>query len=169
MRDKIRFEAGQLSKGFWVFPALAIIVLCSSDISYAQTITINNNLVFGPVFPGVPKAISKTSAGDAAEFFITGTPNAEITLDFALPTYLHTTGGNMQLIFSSTDCALDSSSTPNQSNPPVNNIDPWHTIIYRLGANGLSLWLGGTVVPGLAQKPGDYSALIVLTVTYTGN
>ena len=169
MRCENNCNSRHLAKWIWGFSASLIFILGSSHLSYGQTITINNDLVFGAVFPGVPKAISKTSAGDAAEFLISGTPNAEITLDFSLPTYLHTTGGNMQLIFSQTDCALDSSSTPNQSNPPVNNIDPWHSITYRLGANGLSLWLGGTVVPGLAQRPGNYTAPIVLTVFYPAN
>ena len=100
---------------------------------------------------------------------ITGTAGSEVTVDFTLPTFMNQSGWNMQLIFTETDCAMDSSATTDQSNPPVDNLDPWHTITYNLGLNGLTLWLGGTVVPGLNQKQGDYTASIVLTVAYTGN
>ena len=36
-------------------------------------------------------------------------------------------------------------------------------------SNGLTIWLGGTAVPGLVQTSGSYTATIVLTVAYTGN
>lgn len=135
----------------------------------AQNITVNNDLVFGAVFPGIPKTITKRTAGGAAEFLITGTPGAEVTLDFSLPTYMNNAGNNMQMIFTETDCALDSSATPDQSAPTLDDQDPWHTITYRLGSNGLTTWLGGTVVPKLVQPQGSYSAFIVLTVAYTGS
>jgi hypothetical protein len=135
----------------------------------AQDITVNNNLEFGSVFPGVPKSISKKSPGEAAEFHISGTPNAEITIDFSLPTYMHTSGNNMVLQYSATDCAMDSSAVPDQANPGRDNLNPWQTMTYRLGTNGLTIWLGATVVPLQMQRPGSYSATVTLTVTYTGN
>jgi hypothetical protein len=142
--------------------------LAFSD-SLAQSIAVNQNLAFGTVFPGVPKSVPHTTPGEAAEFFISGTAAAEVTVDFMLPPYLHTTGANMQLVFSNTDCALDSNATPNQTSPGYDSVNPWHTITYRIGSAGLMVWLGGTVVPGLVQKPGSYSATITMTVTYTGN
>jgi hypothetical protein len=147
---------------------VAALLLLSSVIAHAQTVTTNNDLQFGSIFPGIPKTINKTDVGSAAEFHITGTEGAEVSIDIALPTYMSTGGPNMQLIFFETGAALDTSATPDQSNPPVNNLNPWHTITYRLGANGLTLWLGGKVVPGLVQAAGDYSATIVVTVAYTG-
>ena len=135
----------------------------------AQDITVNNNLNFGAIFPGVPKTVSKNTAGEAAEFYIAGTAGAEVSLDFALPPYMYTTGDNMQLIFTSTDCAVDSSANPDQANPLQNNLNPRHSIMARIGSNGLTVWLGGQVVPEMNQKPGGYSASIVLTVSYTGN
>ena len=131
-----------------------------------QTITVNNNLVFGDVFPGIPKTISKSMAGSAAEFQVTGTAGDEISIEFTFQTYMNRSGYNMQLIFNETDCAMDSSATPDQSNPGYNNIDPWHLITYGLGLNGLTIWLGGAVVPKLNQLNGAYTAQIVLTVTY---
>jgi len=135
----------------------------------AQNITINNDLTFGDVFPGIPKEISRYTPGAAAEFLVTGTAGAEVTIDFTLPTYMNASGYNMQLVFHETDCAMDSTSAPDQTDPGHDNLDPWHTITYRLGSSGLTIWLGGMVIPGLHQKQGDYSGTIVLTVAYTGN
>ena len=137
--------------------------------SFCQSITVNTDLAFGDVFPGVPKEVSKYTPGAAAEFLITGTAGAEVTLDFTLPTYMSSGGWNMQLIFKEDDCAMDSSASPDQTSPGYDDIDPWHTITYRLGSAGLTVWLGGTTVPKLAQKEGSYTASIVLTVAYTGN
>jgi len=146
---------------------VAIAIALSGSLS-AQTASVNNNLVFGDVYPGIPKKIDKKAAGAAAEFVIAGTAGEEVTVDFTLPTYMNDGGLNMQLVFMTTDCAIDSSATPDQSNPGVDDLNPWHTITYNLGLNGLTIWLGGTVVPKLNQSPGSYSALIVLTVAYSG-
>jgi hypothetical protein len=150
-----------------IFP-IAFVVLLFSSVA-AQDITVNNNLEFGSVFPGVPRAISKKTPGEAAEFRITGTPNAEITITFTLPTYMYTSGGNMVLQYSATDCSMDSSAIPDQANPGRDNLNPWQTLTYRLGSTGLAVWLGATVVPLSMQRPGNYSATITLTVAYTGN
>lgn len=154
-----------------ILPGASVLALTLTIVPRleAQTITINNNLAFGDVYPGIPKIIDKRNAGSAAEFQVSGTAGNEISIDFALPTYMNRSGNNMQLIFRETDCSLDSSATPDQSNPGYDNIDPWHTITYSLGLNGLTIWLGGTVVPKLNQINGAYSGNVVLTVTYTGN
>jgi hypothetical protein len=137
-------------------------------VAVAQSITVNNALAFGDVFPGIPKTIDKANAGSAAEFHVAGVAGNELTIDFTLPTYMNQSGFHMQLIFQDDDCSMDSSATPDQSNPSLDDQDPWHTITYNLGLNGLTIWLGGTVVPGLVQRNGAYSASIVLTVAYTG-
>jgi len=146
-----------------------ILVFLYAPPVHGQNITINNDLTFGDVFPGIPKTISKYTPGAAAEFLISGTAGAEVTLDFTLPTYINDGGYNMQLVFRETDCAMDSSASPDQTDPGHDNQDPWHTITYRLGSSGLTVWLGGMVVPGLKQRQGNYSGTIVLTVMYTGN
>jgi hypothetical protein len=135
----------------------------------AQTVTATNDLQFGNIFPGIPKEVLKTEVGAAAEFFISGTAGAEVAIDFTLPTYMNMGGANMQMIFYETSAALDSSATPDQSSPAVDNLDPWQTITYRIGSAGLTIWLGGKLVPKLVQAPGGYAADIVVTVTYTGN
>jgi len=149
--------------------AFFLITVGLASSSFSQNVTVNNDLTFGAVFPGIPKTISKYAAGSAAEFYVSGTAGSEITIDFTLPKYMNSGGLDMQMIFNETDCSIDTSATPDQSNPLFDNLDPWHTLTYRLGSNGLTVWLGGTVVPDMHQIQGNYSASIVITVTYTGN
>lgn len=149
--------------------SILIAVSALAPEALGQNITVTNNLVFGNVFTGIPKAVPKTDAGAAAEFFVSGVAGNEVSVEFTLPTYMNAGGLNMQLVFSQTDCAMDSSASPNQSNPGYNNLDPWHPITYRLGSSGLTIWLGGMAIPKPNQRPGNYSATIVLTVSYTGN
>ncbi|MCP4633673.1 MAG: DUF4402 domain-containing protein [candidate division Zixibacteria bacterium] len=150
---------------------LVIIFLCfHTSITCCQSVAVENDLEFGQIFPGVPKSIDKVSVGNAAEFSVSGTTDAEVEVIFTLPTYMHTTGANMQMIFYETDCSMDSSATPDQSNPLYDDLNPWSTLTYGLNSSGeLLIWLGGTVVPGLDQKSGSYTATIVITVTETGN
>lgn len=158
---------------------LAAIILCAifallvgAHTGYCQVVTVienNDGLVFGDVFPGIPKTVSKYTAGAAAEYLVTGPAGAEITIDFTLPTYMNFGGNNMQLVFNETDCAMDSSLSPDQTNPGYDDIDPWHTITYRLGSGGLRVWLGGMVIPKLNQQAGSYTGTIVITIDTTGN
>ncbi len=147
---------------------LAAATLLLPGLASAQSVVVNQDLTFGYVYPGVPKEVDQATAGSAAEFLITGTAGDEVSISFALPTYMSQNGYTMQILFPQTGCALDSSSTPDQSSPPVDDLDPYDVITYRLGSAGLTVWLGGKVVPKLAQPPGDYSADIVVTVAYTG-
>lgn len=154
----------------FIFSLVSLGVVAASVITgQAQTVTATNDLQFGNIFPGIPKEVLKTEVGAAAEFFISGTAGAEVAIDFTLPTYMNMGGANMQMIFYETAVALDSSASPDQTNPPVDNLDPWQTITYRIGSAGLTVWLGGKLVPKLVQAPGGYAADIVVTVTYTGN
>lgn len=146
-----------------------VAILTLGLAAHGQNVTINNDLVFGSVFPGIPKTITKYTAGSACEFQITGTAGDEITIDFTLPTYMNSSGFSMQLIFNETDCSIDTSASPDQSDPEFDDLDPWHTLTYRLGSSGMLVWLGGAVVPAQRQRQGDYTASIVITVQYTGN
>lgn len=150
--------------------AVSLMLIASSVEAQAIDVTLVNNLQFGNVFPGNPKIISKHAAGAAAEFHVSGNAGDEVLITFlSLPTYINMSGFNMNVVISETDCAMDSSATPNQSTPGYNNLNPWQPITYRLGSNGLTIWLGATVVPNLGQKPGSYSGLIQVRAEYTGN
>lgn len=139
--------------------------------AYSQPLMVkgNSDLAFGNILPGVPKSVSKKSAS-AMEFRISGTGDAEVTLDFTLPQYMSTTGASMPLFFFNTDCQLDSTTTGNQASPTYDDLNPHETLTYRLGPSGkLFVWLGAQVVPGLVQKSGNYTATVRLTSAYTGN
>jgi hypothetical protein len=148
---------------------IVTMLLLSADLTWGQNPTKINDLVFGSLFPGIPKVIDKKSAGEAAEFHISGNPGDEVIVNITLPTYIYQSGYNFQLSFSNTDLAIDSSASPSQSSPLVDNLNPWQPQTYRLGSNGLTLWLGGTAIPKLVQQPGNYSATITVTVDTTGN
>jgi hypothetical protein len=158
------------SPSYKIAPLLFFILITGGTAHVsAQNATAISPLRFGDIYPGIPKMVSKHDAGAAAEFHISGVAGDEMSIDFTLPTYMNSGPYNMQLIFGETDCAADSSASPDQSNPIYNDLDPWHTLTYRLGSTGLTIWLGGMVVPDLIQEPGGYSATIVLTVVPTGN
>jgi len=146
-----------------------VVIIFLGSAALGQNVTVNNDLTFGSVFPSIPKTITKYTAGSACEFQITGTAGDEITIDFTLPTYMNASGYSMQMIFNETDCAIDTSASPDQSDPEFDDLDPWHTLTYRLGSSGMMVWLGGTVVPAQRQQQGSYTASIVITVQYTGN
>ena len=148
---------------------ISILLLLIAASTMGQNATVINSLTFGSVFPGIPETVSKHTAGAAAEFHISGNAGDEITIDFDLPRYINFGGYNMRLIFTETDCAIDTAFPPDQSNPEFDELDPWHTLTYRLGSNGLTIWLGGKIVPALSQPAGDYTADIVITVDTTGN
>lgn len=135
----------------------------------AQNVTVVNNLVFGNILPAIPKTIDKSAAGSAAEFYVSGIAGNEVSIEFSLPKYMNAGGSNMQLVFFETGCAIDTTAIPDQSSPTFDDLDPWHPMTYRLGSNGMVIWLGGMAIPNLVQMPGDYSAVIVITVSYTGN
>ena len=160
-------------KPLFKYPFLSLffaICLLGAKSAYGQIDVIEtNSLVFGDVFPGIPKTISKHVPGSAAEFHVQGTAGAEISIDFTLPKYMNSGGYNMQLIFRENDCAVDSSASYDQTSPGLDNIDPWHQFTYRLGSDGLRIWLGAEVVPGLKQASGSYTASIVISVQYTGS
>lgn len=146
-----------------------VLLLCVSARGQAISISLVNNLQFGTCYAGIPKVISKHTAGAAAEFHVSGTAGSEVLITFlTLPRYINQGGYNMNVVIGQTDCAMDSSATPNQSTPGYNNLNPWQPITYRLGANGLTIWLGATLVPNIGQKSGSYSGLIQVRAEYTG-
>lgn len=143
--------------------ALATVV---SSLSLIGT----NDLQFGTVTLGVSKAVEKIDVGFAGEWTITGTPSAELTIDFTLPTVLRTldTLSTMPITFRATDASYGFA-LANQTTP-LGVVNPNGPVVQRIGAGGqLFIWIGGVVWPRISQTGGDYSAPILLTVAYTGN
>jgi len=155
-------------KGCFLLSGVILILLSAADTALGQVsgVSVANDLTFGTVLGGVPKKIDKATPGSAAEFLVTGIAGSDVTIEFTLPTYMNDGTYNMQMIFDNTDCAMDSSSSPDQTSPDYDDLDPWDVISYTIGSGGIAIWLGGKVVPKLLQGSGNYTADIVITVTF---
>lgn len=155
-------------KGWLLIFGTILILLSATEIARGQVsgVSVINDLSFGNILGGVPKIIDKATAGPAAEFLVTGIAGSDVTIEFALPTYMNDGTYNMQMIFNNTDCAMDSSASPDQTNPDYDNLDPWDVNSYTIGSGGITVWLGSKVVPRLLQDPGSYTADIVITITF---
>ena len=155
-------------KGWPLIFGIIPILLFSADIARGQVsgVSVVSDLTFGNVLGGVPQKIDKATPGPAAEFLVTGIAGSDVTIEFTLPTYMNDGTYNMQMIFNNTDCAVDSSASPDQTSPDYDNLDPWDVISYTIGSGGIAVWLGGKVVPKLLQDPGSYTADVVITVTF---
>jgi hypothetical protein len=145
-------------------------IQATAQVATTLSITGTQNLRFGMVTPGVNKTVDKTTIGEAGEWQITGTPNAEISLSFALPDSLQheTHAFGMIVGLSATDASFDDGTG---SQPfPAGVLNPNGPNAERLGVSGnMAVWIGGTVYPRVGQGGGNYASDIVLTVMYTGS
>ncbi len=145
----------------------------TATVLAALVVTAPNALAFGNVYQGVAKTVANTTAS-AGVFTITGAASATISIYMQLPEFMATASGDdrMTIRFSPTDGSVDSTVNvdPTSFGAGWQNIDP-HSFpaATMLGGGGqASIFLGGRVTPSVNQKPGAYSADIILTVAYTG-
>ena len=138
--------------------------------SVASTIKVRGtaDLSFGTVVPGVARTVGVTGGPAGSQpgtFSVDGVKNAEVQIDFNLPTQLVTAGGRRLTIDSWTGCFNVLNSVPGCTAfvPGTPNT--------RLRSNNgkLWVWIGATVRPGPAQGTGAYSGTVQMTVLYTGN
>jgi len=147
-------------------------ITATAEVLGNLTITGAQGLNFGFVVPTVTltKSVSPTAGGaNAAEWDITGAPNAEIALTWTLPGNLTDGTTNIPLAFAATDAAW-SDLAANQAT--ATTFSPLAGSNLNISAAGaLFVWLGGTINPGgaFAGSPGTYSATVNLQVAYTGN
>jgi len=147
------------------------IIQATATVSTSLAITGSQDLRFGVVIPAINKTVDKSTTSQAGEWIISGTSSAEIQLTFTLPDSLQhaTQPVGMNISFSSTDASWDDGSGGGQTSPS-GTLNPNSASAERLGvAGGMTVWIGGTVIPGLSQTGGDYAADITLTVAYTGS
>lgn len=140
-------------------------------VNGGMTITTLSNLNFGTVVKGVPTTILPTAA-NAGEWQVDGSANAFATITFTLPTVLTNIqalpGSTMPISFSPVS-ALWRRATNN----PVgaNPFDPSVGVTNaRFGPPpnfSLYIWIGGTVNPALTAKPGIYTGVVIVSISYT--
>jgi hypothetical protein len=122
-------------------------------------------LVFGIVFPGVPRAVPRTDAANSAQFDLRGRGGGrQVLLTFTLPTVMTgPAGATLPLAFGGNDAGFSVSQS-------VNNqvaFDPRTPHQPTLSNNGRgSVFLGGTANPSVGQRAGNYTGTITLTVVF---
>jgi hypothetical protein len=125
------------------------------------TVTKNNDLSFGTVFPGVDKTIAVT-AGGAAKFTVAGQASTPVNLTFTIPATIASGGNTLTLAswaghFATTDVTSGGTSfTPSAS----------ATTATLSGSGALYVYIGATAQPTVTQAAGNYSGSMTMTVVY---
>ncbi len=138
-------------------------------IGQAITVTSLRALDFGMVLKGVPTTVLPSNAA-AGAWQVQGDKNAQVTISFTLPTVLTNIqalpGSTMPISFGAAS-ALWNRGTNSVAGATA--FDPSAGTTGKLGppANPfIFLWIGGTVSPAAAAKPGIYTGTIVVSVAY---
>jgi hypothetical protein len=144
-------------------PADAVVV------TVGMTITTLRDLAFGTVIKGVATTVQPVAV-NAGAWQITGNGNAFVSIAFTLPAVLTNIqalpGSTMPITFSATSARWNrANNTPAAGTP----FDPAVGTVGRFGppANpNLYIWIGGTVNPAVAAKPGIYQGTIIVSIAY---
>jgi len=138
-------------------------------VTVGMTIVTVQDLNFGTVPKGVATTVAPAGA-TAGQWQITGSSNAFVTVAFTLPTILTNIqalpGSTMPITF-----GLTSALWRRASNNPAGAtaFSPALGTVGRFGPPPnptINVWIGGTVNPAAAAKPGIYQGTIILSLTY---
>lgn len=138
------------------------ILTASANVLQPLSAVGTDDLDFGSVFPGVSSTVlpSDVSAG---RFDIAGESNAEIDINFTLPTTLNGSGSTtIPISFGTTSAAWVAGGGPFPFDPNTGTTQ-------NLDAGSMIVFLGGTVDPAFDQAAGMYTNTVTMTVAYTGN
>jgi hypothetical protein len=138
-------------------------------VTVGMAIATIQDLNFGTVPKGVATTVAPAAA-TAGQWQITGNPNAFVTIAFTLPTLLT----NIQALPGSTmpiSFGLTSALWRRANNNPAGAtaFSPALGTIGRFGPAPnptMNVWIGGTVNPAPAAKPGIYQGTVILSLTY---
>lgn len=133
----------------------------TADVQQPITVTKNNDLLFGQVFPGVDKSIDVTASG-AAEFTVQGQASTNVNITFTLPSTI-ASGGNTLTIANWTARYNTSNSAASGTNFTP-SASP--TTAALSGTGALYVFVGATAQPAVAQAGGTYSGTATMTVVY---
>jgi len=138
-------------------------------VTVGMTIATLSELNFGSVPKGVATAVAPNQAA-AGEWQVTGNGNAFVNISFTLPTQLINIqaqpGSTMPIAFNATS-ALWRRATNNPAGATTFN--PNVGTVGRIGppANPtMYIWIGGTVTPAAAAKPGIYQGTVIVSLSY---
>jgi hypothetical protein len=127
------------------------------------TVTGTAPLAFGNVFQGVNKTVA-FSDPTSGRFSLTGYLGSQVALTFTLPATLASGANTMpintyDIRVNGTNVTAGATALTVTSGTPVNS---------NLVAGNLFVFVGGRVVPAVAQAAGTYTGSIVLAAAYTG-
>jgi hypothetical protein len=133
----------------------------TATVQQPITVTKNNDLSFGNVFPGVDKAVAVTAAG-AAKFTVAGQASTPVNLTFTIPATIASGGNTLALAswtghYATTDVTTGGTTfTPSAS----------ATTATLSGSGALYVYVGATAQPTSTQAAGSYSGSMTMTVVY---
>jgi len=138
-------------------------------VTVGMTIATLQALNFGTVIKGVPTTVLPTAA-NAGEWQVSGSGNAFVIISFTLPTQLTNIqalpGSTMPISFSGVSAIWRRAT----NNPVGGNVfNPAVGAVGRLGPPpnfNMYVWVGGTVNPPLAAKPGIYQGNVIVSLIY---
>ena len=120
-------------------------------------------LAFGTVFPGVSRVVVRTDAANSGQFDLKAHPGATASLTFLLPAVMTgPAGATMTLVFGANDAGFSASQSINSQVA----FDPRTPYLATFSGNRASVFLGGRANPSTAQRAGNYTGTITLTVVF---
>ncbi len=138
-------------------------------VTVGMTITTLRDLAFGTVIKGVATTVQPTAA-TAGAWQVAGSGNAFIIISFTLPTALTNIqalpGSTIPIAFNGTSARWNRATNNAAAGTPFN---PAVGTVGRLGppANpNMYIWIGGTVSPAAAAKPGIYQGTVIVSLIY---
>ena len=134
-------------------------IQATANVFQAITVTGAQDLLFGNVFPGVPKTVGVAAGG---RFDLLGQASTPVQVAFTLPTNL-VNGTNNLPIGTWTGCT-----NPTTSPAGCTSFTPSGTATTTgfSAAGAVSVFVGATVTPAAAQPAGTYTGTITLTANY---
>lgn len=138
-------------------------------VTVGMTIATLRDLNFGTVIKGVATTVLPTAA-TAGEWQITGSSNAFVIISFTLPAQLTNIqalpGSTMPITFNATAARWNRA---NNNAAAGTAFSPASGAVGRFGPTAnpnMYVWLGGTVNPAAAAKPGIYQGTVVVSLIY---
>lgn len=138
-------------------------------VTVGMTINTLRNLDFGTVIKGVATTVQPTAA-TAGAWQVTGSANAFVIISFTLPTQLTNIqalpGSTMPISFNATAARWNRANNNAAAGTPFN---PATGAVGRFGPPpnpNMYVWIGGTVNPAAAAKPGIYQGTVILSLVY---
>lgn len=133
----------------------------TATVQQPITVTKNNDLSFGNVFPGVNKAIAVT-AGGAAKFTVAGQASTPVNLTFTLPATITSSSNNLTI--NSWTGQYNTSDSPTGGTTFTPSTSATSATLASDGS--LFVYVGANAAPTASQAAGSYSGSMTMTVVY---